>query len=205
MMKGRGMTIIAGLLAVAVAGCGGRRVSVTSDDPPAPDSGAQVDPGGDDLDLLSFCRGPARVAFDDGSPSYPDTVTPRWTVVSGPASPEGGVVVSTRVWVQLFKASTWDWMNETGITVTADLQTPVRVDLSQLPSSWIVWIEHGLQRTFPDEEKPYSSARGHSFRGWFELHGSLEDGAELSICAVATRADGTTIKVHVPAVRFWLR
>lgn len=207
-MKRRSMTIIAVLLAAfAAAGCVGRRVGVEGEDPPAPDSAAQVDSSGDTFDPLSFCHGPAKVAFDDGSPAYPDTVTPHWTVVSGPASPEGGIVVSTRVWVQLVKASTWDWMNETGITVTADLQTPVRVDLAQLPSSWTAWIEHGLQRTLPDEDKPYSSARGHLFHGWFELRGSLEDGAaaEVSLCAVATRADGSTIKVHVPAIRFWLR
>lgn len=197
-MKHRRMTIIAVLLAaLTAAGCVGRRVGVEGDDPPAPSSA---------FDPLSFCHGPAKVAFDDGAPVYPDTVTPHWTVVSGPASPEGGIVVSTRVWVQLVKASTWDWMNETGITVAADLQTPVRVDLAQLPSSWTAWIEHGLQRTLPDEDRPYSSARGHLFRGWFELLGSLEDGAEVSLCAVATRAaDGSTIKVHVPAIRFWRR
>jgi hypothetical protein len=181
------------LAALSIGGCGGQRA-------------VQADHGHDVFDdPQSFCRGPSKVAFDDDAPSYPDTVTPHWTVVSGPASPEGGIAVSSRVWVELFKASTWDWMNEVGITVPADLQTPLRVDLAELPSSWTAWIEHGLQRTSPDVDKPYSSARGHLFDGWLELHGSIYDGAELSLCAAATRGDGSTIKIHVPPIRFWLR
>jgi hypothetical protein len=193
MIPGRLVAIV-----FVIGGCGGRSVTTT-------DAAVQVDSSASGL--LSFCSGPAKVGFGDGAPAYPDTVTPRWTVDSGPASPEGGVAVSTRVWVQLFKASTWDWMTEAGITVEGDLHTPVRVDLAQLPSSWIAWIEHGLKRTIPDANRPYSSARGHLFRGWFELSGSLEEGkaAELSLCAVGTRADGSTIKVHVPPIRFWRR
>jgi hypothetical protein len=184
------------VIVVVIGGCGGRSLSTT-------DAAGQVDAS----ELLSFCTGPAKVAFGDGAPAYPETVTPRWTVDSGPASPGGGVAVTTRVWVQLHKGSTWDWMNETGVTVQGDLHTPVHVDLAQLPSSWIAWIEHGLTRTSPDVDRPYSSARGHLFRGRLELIGSLEAGeaAELSLCAVATRADGSTIKVHVPPIRFWRR
>jgi len=171
------------------AGCGSRALPAN----------AVSDAG---VDLLTFCSGPAKVAFGSGPATPAEGVEAHWTVISGPASPLGGGVGSrTRVWVRLIKYSTWDWVTESGVTVDEAVQAPVRVDLAHLPSAaWFAWTEHGLARTLPDEEKTFSGRRGHAFVGQLELRGSQLSGAEVSLCMAATRPDGSLIKVHAAGV-----
>ena len=177
--------------AALVSGCDGR---------PLP-AGQDADGG---ADPLAFCHGPPSVTLDREPALLAESAEAHWTIVSGPAGPRGGLAVQTRVWVRLARRSTWDWYNDSGITVDEQLAAPVQIDLALLPSAaWLAWSEHGLTRTLPDADKPFSTKRGHRFQGWFRLRGSPDTGGEASICLLATRPDGSAIGVHAANVRLF--